>query len=116
MLCRHVESVFQGVYDVRFDFLFSHGGTKAERFFQKGLLMVLVILCFMSSSPKFNRYPSFIHSITLVLAPPWASSISMLRGLVFQAPAVKSGIAIGLEPLSTDHWLSGTIELQAAAS
>ncbi len=34
----------------------------------------------------------FYQAITLVVAPPWVNSMSMLRGLVFQAPAVKSGI------------------------
>ena len=42
--------------------------------------------------------------------------MSMFGWLVFQAPAVKSGISIELERFSTDHWLNGTMELQAAAS
>ena len=59
---------------------------------------------------------AFGQAITLVVAPPCVNSMSMLRGLVFQAPAVKSGMAMELERLSTDHWLSGMMELQAAAS
>src|SRR5208282_3968232 len=52
---------------------------------------------------------------TLVL-PPRSRLISILGLLLFQPPAVKSGTSIEFERLSTDHWLKGTMQLQAAAS
>ena len=42
--------------------------------------------------------------------------MSMLGVLVFQAPAVKSGTSMEFERFSTDHPLSGTTALHAAAS